>query len=198
MKKEKNFIIILEFIAAIIALLAIIFLIIDIVKIIPLCNAYKYDSQQLEIIFNQTTIGKIVLEINATESSSLKVMVLEAVISFIKNLHFICVITLIFIVFLLFLKIYQEKIETKYEVDMYLKLFSISAIIYVIKFLLSAASFGIFYTGETQSYFTSFSILAYVNVILDIIISFIMFLNILKVIFYLLIFIKPSKKRENH
>ena len=148
MKKEKNFIIILEFIAAIIALLAIIFLIIDIVKIIPLCNAYKYDSQQLEIIFNQTTIGKIVLEINATESSSLKVMVLEAVISFIKNLHFICVITLIFIVFLLFLKLYQEKIETKYEVDMYLKLFSISAIIYVIKFLLSAASFGIFYTEK--------------------------------------------------
>lgn len=194
MQKEKKLMFIIDTFATILSLFAIFFLILDTIHIFPLVHAMKYDAVQLELVLNKTQIGKVILHINATEESDIWTMISQALLSFIQNAHFMNVVFLIFFIFLLAISFYKENWQYVSIIRFYLKLDLFIIICYLLKFLLSAAFFGILYQGDTISYYRAFVSIPYVHFVVHFLLIFAFLVFILRYIFQ---FLPLLKKKEN-
>lgn len=183
MKKDKIFVLCIDILATILSILSIVFIVIDAINIIPLFNAFSYNSVELEYIINKTQIGKIILGISATEESNLLKMAGAAILSFIKNAHFMVIIIILFIIFLLFIKFYQNNWEYVIDINQYLKIYKWISVVYVLKYILSAAFFGLLYNGTTQSYFNSFFSMPFVHIVTNILLIGLFILPIIRLVF---------------
>ncbi len=194
MNKRKVIYFIFQNLIAIVSFLAIVFILFDFINTLPLCKAYQYSIDDVQPILYQTSVGKIVLYMQTTNTDNFLILAKEAILTFFRYLHPICIIFLIFFAILLGIKGFLEEENTK-DFWSYSPFFLQLFLIYLLKYLLSAAIFGIFYNSSIASIGTGLTIMGYFILIINLVLVFYCVLFILKWIFSIKPFIHQI--REN-
>ena len=87
MSKRKIIYFIFQTIVALASLAAIVFIIIDFIHTLPLRRAYQYSIDDVQPILYQTSVGKIVLYMQTTNTENFLILAKEAVLTFLRYLH---------------------------------------------------------------------------------------------------------------
>lgn len=195
MSKRKIIYFIFQTIVALTSLAAIVFIIIDFIHTLPLCRAYQYSIDDVQPILYQTSVGKIVLYMQTTNTENFLILAKEAVLTFLRYLHPICIVFLVFIIFILGVYSFSDNQENK-DLFSYCSFLIQIALVYLAKYLLSAAIFGIFYASNMASIGTGLTIMSYFILFANLVLIFYCTLFFLKWCFSFKPFIRQI--RENH
>lgn len=85
-----------------------------------------------------------------TNTENFLILAKEAVLTFLRYLHPICIVFLVFIIFILGVYSFSDDQENK-DLFSYCSFLIQIALVYLAKYLLSAAIFGIFYASNMVS-----------------------------------------------
>ena len=195
MDKKKIIFFSFQTLVAIGAIIAIIYVLIDFIHTLPLCKAYLYSLDDVQPILYQNAVGKVVLYMQSTDTENFLILAKEAILSFLRYLHPICIVFLIFTILSLGFYSFSNEKEGKNYLS-YLPFFTQLILVYLGKFLVSAAIFGVFYRANIRSIGTGLTAMSYCILIANLVIIFYCTLFILKFILSIKPFIHQI--RENH
>lgn len=170
---------IIKTIFAIFSFIASIFIVKNIISIFPFFNAYSYEEQSLYDVVYKTHIGEIFKDMGIFQQIDNNIVV-KAVTSFIINIEWIGIVLLVLTLILLLL--YFIFIKWKL-LKTYLKMSGILIAFYLLKYILFACCFLIFFKDSLTSVCFSLIIGAIIYIIFSLMELTILFLWIIKFIF---------------